>query len=216
MRNARSQVARRVDRVPGCSSEREPDAPDETPDEIGAEAGGRSGRRDGLREDRANDKDEHKRPNHFTHQIRDELTDCGRGAETGAFESAIRSRLPMGQIVEPHERRAGDRSEELRDEIGSEFREVAGARRESSVTAGFKCASLLPHAIDVNTPAITANAQPAVMTIHPLPSAFVPLSSTPATTPLPRRIRTIVPRNSPSSGDVMGCSEAALEVPDCP
>src|SRR5215470_12905093 len=72
-----------------------------------------------------------------------------------------------------------------------------------SVTAGFRCASLLPQAIAVNTPHITANAHPAVITIHPLFSAFDFLSSTAATTPSPSRIKISVPRNSPSHGDVM-------------
>src|SRR5467141_3163551 len=55
----------------------------------------------------------------------------------------------------------------------------------------------------VKTPAITANAHPAVITIQPLPSAFERLSSTAATTPSPSKTRIIVPRNSPASGDVM-------------
>src|SRR5215469_15684576 len=65
------------------------------------------------------------------------------------------------------------------------------------VTAGLRCASLLPQAIDTNTPAITANAQPLVMTIQPAPSAFERFSRTPATTPSPNRISISVPMNSP-------------------
>src|SRR6267154_2099557 len=72
-----------------------------------------------------------------------------------------------------------------------------------SVTAGFRCASLLPQAIAVKTPHMTANAQPVVMTIHPLPSAFDFFRSTAATTPSPSKIRIRVPRNSPSQGDVI-------------
>src|SRR5438552_1455845 len=71
------------------------------------------------------------------------------------------------------------------------------------VTAGFRCASLLPHAMAVKTPAITANAHPAVITIQPLPSSFDRLSSTAATTPSPSKTRIIVPRNSPTSGEVI-------------
>src|SRR2546430_4492928 len=71
------------------------------------------------------------------------------------------------------------------------------------VTAGFRCASLLPHAIAVNTPAITATAHPVEITIHPLPSAFERFSSTAATTPSPSKIKIIVPRNSPSHGEVI-------------
>jgi hypothetical protein len=37
------------------------------------------------------------------------------------------------------------------------------------VTAGFKCAAVPPQAIAVKTPAMTANAQPAVITIQPAP-----------------------------------------------
>ena len=75
-----------------------------------------------------------------------------------------------------------------------------------SVTAGFRCASGLPHAIAVNTPAITANAHPAVIASHPVPSALLPFSSTLATEPLPIRIRTIVPMNSPKNLDAIASS----------
>src|SRR5215469_11835917 len=50
---------------------------------------------------------------------------------------------------------------------------------------------------------MTAKAHPAVITIHPEPSAFERLSSTPATTPSPSRIRTRVPMNSPKNGEVI-------------
>src|SRR5688572_15789676 len=67
-----------------------------------------------------------------------------------------------------------------------------------SVTAGFRWASGLPQARAVKTPATTANAQPAVIASQPAFSPFDPFSRTPATTPLPSRIRIAVPRNSPS------------------
>src|SRR5437763_8994223 len=66
-----------------------------------------------------------------------------------------------------------------------------------NVTAGLRCASGLPHAMAVKTPVITASAQPAVITIQPEPSPFDFRSSTLATTPLPIRMSTIVPMNSP-------------------
>src|SRR3954453_157522 len=72
-----------------------------------------------------------------------------------------------------------------------------------SVTAGFKCASALPQAIAVKTPVITANAHPVVITIQPAPSALLFLSRTLATTPLPIRMRTSVPMNSPKKFDVI-------------
>src|SRR5580704_11456823 len=49
----------------------------------------------------------------------------------------------------------------------------------------------------VNTPAITAKAQPLVITIHPAPSALERFNNTFATTPSPSRISTSVPINSP-------------------
>src|SRR5215469_16371842 len=49
----------------------------------------------------------------------------------------------------------------------------------------------------------TANAHPLAMTIHPPPSPFDFLSRTFSTTPLPSRIRTAVPINSPKNGDVI-------------
>src|SRR5437773_12192169 len=71
------------------------------------------------------------------------------------------------------------------------------------VTAGFKCAALLPHATAVKMPDITANAHPAVMTIQPPPAAFERFNRTLATTPFPSRIKITVPRNSPSKGESM-------------
>src|ERR1700684_2931564 len=49
----------------------------------------------------------------------------------------------------------------------------------------------------VNTPAITANAHPLVITIHPAPSAFERFKTTFATTPLPSKMSMSVPMNSP-------------------
>src|SRR5262244_3580231 len=86
---------------------------------------------------------------------------------------------------------------------GRNFPYAPARTANPSVTAGFKCASLLPQAIAAKTPHITANAQPAVITIQPLASAFDFLSSTAATTPSPSKIKINVPRNSPSQGDVI-------------
>ena len=68
------------------------------------------------------------------------------------------------------------------------------------VTAGLIWASELPQAMAVKTAAITAKANPVVMTIQPEPYAFDFLRSTPATTPLPSNTRTSVPINSPKNG----------------
>jgi len=62
---------------------------------------------------------------------------------------------------------------------------------------------LLPQAIAANTPAITANAQPVVITIQPEPSAFERFKTTPATTPSPNKINTKVPINSPKNGEII-------------
>ena len=51
--------------------------------------------------------------------------------------------------------------------------------------------------MDVKTPHMTANAHPAVIAIQPAFCALDLLRSTLATTPLPSRMRTIVPMNSP-------------------
>src|SRR5262250_2846437 len=80
---------------------------------------------------------------------------------------------------------------------GASFANSPDSTAKPKVTAGLICASGLPHAIATNTPAITANAQPLVMTIQPAPSAFERLSKTFATTPSPNRINTSVPMNSP-------------------
>src|SRR4051794_38471154 len=83
------------------------------------------------------------------------------------------------------------------------FEKCPDETAKPSVTAGLRYASLLPHAIAVNTPAITAKAQPAVITIQPEPSAFDRFSTTLATTPSPSRINTRVPINSPRNGDAI-------------
>src|SRR5438270_9776074 len=48
------------------------------------------------------------------------------------------------------------------------------------------------------TPEKTASPHPAVIESQPAPSAFEPVSRTPPTTPFPKRMRTIVPTNSPN------------------
>src|SRR5262252_4514626 len=80
---------------------------------------------------------------------------------------------------------------------GASFANSPDSTAKPKVTAGLMCASGLPHAIATNTPAITANAQPLVMTIQPASSAFERLSKTFATTPSPNSIDTSVPMNSP-------------------
>src|SRR6266849_3171569 len=69
------------------------------------------------------------------------------------------------------------------------------------VTAGLRCAPALPQATAVMTPHITANAQPAVITIHPEFSALDFFRTTAATTPSPSKIKMSVPRNSPKNGE---------------
>src|ERR1700761_2712151 len=73
----------------------------------------------------------------------------------------------------------------------------------ASVTAGFRCASGLPHATAVTTPTKTAKAHPAVITIHPAFAAFESFSSTPPTTPSPNNTNTAVPMNSPKTGEAI-------------
>src|SRR5687767_10702321 len=51
-------------------------------------------------------------------------------------------------------------------------------------------------------PTKTASAQPVVITIQPAPCAFDRASSTPATTPLPSRMRSAVPTISATNGDM--------------
>src|SRR5258708_6084829 len=82
---------------------------------------------------------------------------------------------------------------------GTTFPNCPDETAEPSVTAGFKWASLLPQAMEVKTPAITANAQPVVITIQPEPSDFDRFSRTPATTPSPSSTKTNVPINSPKN-----------------
>src|SRR6266850_6363851 len=68
------------------------------------------------------------------------------------------------------------------------------------VTAGFKCAPLkLPTAY---TAIVTANAQPAVMTIQPAFWPLVLLRTTLATTPSPRMTSSMVPSSSARNGDM--------------
>src|SRR4051812_26617389 len=69
------------------------------------------------------------------------------------------------------------------------------------VTAGLRGASLSGD--DATTPTKTARAQPRVMTIQPELFPLVPLRSTLATTPSPKRTSKAVPINSPKNGFMM-------------
>jgi hypothetical protein len=53
---------------------------------------------------------------------------------------------------------------------------------------------------------MTAKAHPVVMASHPAPSPLLRLSNMLATAPLPIRMRTIVPMNSPKNLDAIGSS----------
>src|SRR5687767_7733957 len=66
------------------------------------------------------------------------------------------------------------------------------------VTAGFKCAPLYGPAI--TTPVNTASAQPVVITIQPELNPLVPFNTTFATTPVPNKIKNIVPISSAANG----------------
>ncbi len=77
---------------------------------------------------------------------------------------------------------------------GTSPQSVVPSIASPSVTAGFRCAPLnWPTA---STATMTPMPQPKVMTIHPAFSALDWLNSTPATTPLPSRIRSAVPITS--------------------
>src|SRR5579863_8466298 len=76
-----------------------------------------------------------------------------------------------------------------------------------SVMAGLRLAPGLPKACAPSTPQSTPSAQPVVITIQPESAAYDLRSVTPALTPLPSRMSTSVPRNSPihvecRSGDI--------------
>src|ERR1700722_8094116 len=71
------------------------------------------------------------------------------------------------------------------------------ATANASVTAGLRWPGP-PHAFAVNTPVITAKAQPVAIAIQPAFSAFDFRNNTLATTPFPMRIRIMVPMNSPN------------------
>jgi len=111
--------------------------------------------------------------------------------------------FPVRKVVQPDKRGAHDGPKQLCREVGSKLGKIPSRTAKPIVTAGFRCASLLPHAMAVKTPAITAKAHPVVIAIQPLPSAFERLSSTAATTPSPSRTKNHRPRNSPSTGEVI-------------
>src|SRR5688572_16580842 len=70
------------------------------------------------------------------------------------------------------------------------------------VTAGLMCAPL--YLLTQKTATKTAIPHPAVMTIHPPPLPLVRLSTTLATTPLPRMTRIAVPMISARKGFMRG------------
>ena len=112
VRNARSQVARGVDRVAGGAAQREADGPHDHADEHGT---------DSLREVRARHEvagrehgEEREHECESADDLRDEicaaLPDRRRRGEYGELALRIRRRLPVRQIGEPHDdRRRGIR-----------------------------------------------------------------------------------------------------------
>src|SRR5438270_2701219 len=68
-------------------------------------------------------------------------------------------------------------------------------------------ASVSPIEMLTATAEKTARPHPAVMDSQPAPSAFERVSKTPPTTPFPKRMRTIVPTNSPKVA-VLRCMES--------
>src|SRR4051812_48919885 len=75
------------------------------------------------------------------------------------------------------------------------------ARAIARVTAGLRCA---PLEAAIHTPTKTAMPQPQLMTIQPALLPLVRLSTTLATTPLPRMTRMAVPISSARKGDMVG------------
>ena len=109
----------------------------------------------------------------------------------------VRRSAPVRQIVQPDEHGTHEGPEKLTPDQRQDF-----VRFKSPSTTPAKGPTGLmkpgpPNLRAVNTPAMTATPQPAVTTIQPPFWAFDRLSRTPATTPSPNRIRTIVPSSSP-------------------
>jgi len=77
------------------------------------------------------------------------------------------------------------------------------------VTAGLRCAPLT-HPV-TNIPTVTANAHPAVTTIHPEFCPLLLLKSTFATTPSPNKIKIIVPMSSAEKFVVIQCIKHHLK-----
>src|SRR6266568_5971296 len=75
-----------------------------------------------------------------------------------------------------------------------------------SVIAGLRFAPGLPKACATNTPQSTPSAHPVVTTIQPASAAYDLRRVTAAFTPLPSRIRTSVPINSPNQGQCIQAS----------
>src|SRR5271156_4664378 len=89
---------------------------------------------------------------------------------------------------------------------GSNLEKSWVTRAEAKVTAGLMWASWLPQAKAVKIPAMAAKPHPVEMAIQPAPSALERLRTAPAMTPLPSVTKTMVPMNSPTTGDGMQCS----------
>ena len=84
--------------------------------------------------------------------------------------------------------------------IGTFAHAKAPMDASAMVTAGLRCAPLM--LFTQYTAIVTANAQPAVMTIQPELLPFVRCSTTLATTPSPSTMRIVVPNSSARMGDI--------------
>src|SRR5215472_7892950 len=125
MRDPRSQVPRRIDRIARGTTERKPDSPDKATHQKRPEAGGWATGRYMPGKDCKSYKHQNKGGDHFAQEVGGIVANRRTRAEYPEFCSLIWRFLPMRKVVQPDKHSARNGSEDFRRGERRELRKVS-------------------------------------------------------------------------------------------
>src|SRR5262249_16150813 len=131
VREPRPKIARWIDGVTRCSAQREPNAPNKARYKIRSYARGRTRSRTTLRKNGTDHKNEHKGSNNLAQQICSCVSNRRGSTKYTQLRSRIRRFLPVRQVVQPDERCADYRAQQLRGQIWQKVSVSSGTHRKS-------------------------------------------------------------------------------------
>src|SRR5580698_8601275 len=131
VRDSRSEVARRINRVAGGGAERKADAPYDHADQVWSKSRREAVRGHCFRDHGAYGEDEHKCSDDFTQQIPRKRSNRRTGAENRKLGDRIVRNFPVRPVMEENQHRTNERTSELRGQIRRELRIVAEINREA-------------------------------------------------------------------------------------